>query len=145
MASSSSPRARVRQTSQVASYTVNERAVARARALIESRQYVLNSDWREVQPKAEGEMRISPHTRGRSTVSGISASPKGLRRKRTRDTRSSTETSVASIEQVSSPATTAQPSGGTKRSNLRRTSSCSSSTSPAPDCSELTTTRFRPE
>ena len=45
----------VRQTSQVASYTINERAVARARALIDSRQYVLNSDWGEVQPKAEDE------------------------------------------------------------------------------------------
>jgi hypothetical protein len=36
----------------VASYSVNERAVARARKLIESRQYVLNSDWGDVQPRA---------------------------------------------------------------------------------------------
>ena len=40
---------------QVASYALNERAVARARALIDSRQYVLNSDWGEVQPKAAEE------------------------------------------------------------------------------------------
>jgi hypothetical protein len=39
----------------VASYRVNEKAVARARALIESRQYVLNSDWGEVQPRAAEE------------------------------------------------------------------------------------------
>jgi hypothetical protein len=37
---------------RIASYTVNERAVARARRLIESRQYVLDSDWGEVQPRA---------------------------------------------------------------------------------------------
>jgi hypothetical protein len=36
----------------VASYTVNEPAVARARRLISGRQYVLNSDWGDVQPKA---------------------------------------------------------------------------------------------
>jgi hypothetical protein len=39
----------------VASYRVNEKAVERARALIESRQYVLNSDWGEVQPRAAEE------------------------------------------------------------------------------------------
>jgi hypothetical protein len=39
----------------VASYTVNEKAVARARKLIESRQYVLDSEWGEVQPKADAE------------------------------------------------------------------------------------------
>jgi hypothetical protein len=31
-------------------YAVNQRAVAKARALIEARQYVLNSDWGERQP-----------------------------------------------------------------------------------------------
>jgi hypothetical protein len=36
----------------VASYSVNDRAVARARRLIDSRQYVLDSDWGEVQPRA---------------------------------------------------------------------------------------------
>jgi hypothetical protein len=35
----------------VASYTVNERAVAHARKLIRGRQYVLDSDWGDVQPK----------------------------------------------------------------------------------------------
>ena len=36
----------------MASYVVNERAVEKARQLIQSRQYVLNSDWGEVQPDA---------------------------------------------------------------------------------------------
>jgi hypothetical protein len=39
----------------VASYVVNDRAVARARRLIRARQYVLNSDWGDVQPKAKDE------------------------------------------------------------------------------------------
>ena len=36
----------------MASYIVNERALEKARRLIEGRQYVLNSDWGEVQPRA---------------------------------------------------------------------------------------------
>jgi hypothetical protein len=39
----------------MARYTVNERAVEHARRLIEARQYVLDSDWGEVQPRAEDE------------------------------------------------------------------------------------------
>ena len=39
----------------MASYTVNEEAVARARELIEARQYVLRSEWGEVQPRAAQE------------------------------------------------------------------------------------------
>jgi len=41
----------------IASYTVNERAVERARELIDARQYVLESEWGEVQPSAETENR----------------------------------------------------------------------------------------
>jgi hypothetical protein len=36
-------------------YVLNERAVARARRLIDARQYVLNSDWGEAQPRADDE------------------------------------------------------------------------------------------
>jgi hypothetical protein len=39
----------------VASYSVNERGVAKARELIEARQYVLDSDWGDVQPRAGAE------------------------------------------------------------------------------------------
>ena len=37
----------------MASYTVNDRAVAHARELIAARQYVLDSDWGDVQPSAD--------------------------------------------------------------------------------------------
>ena len=37
------------------SYKVNSRAVARARKLIDGRQYVLDSDWGEAQPVADEE------------------------------------------------------------------------------------------
>ncbi len=39
----------------MASYSVNERALARARQLIDTRQYVLESKWGDVQPSADDE------------------------------------------------------------------------------------------
>ena len=39
----------------MASYSLNERGVERARQLIDARQYVLDSDWGEVQPRADDE------------------------------------------------------------------------------------------
>jgi hypothetical protein len=39
----------------MASYTANLRAVAKARELIDARQYVLESDWGEAQPRAAAE------------------------------------------------------------------------------------------
>jgi hypothetical protein len=39
----------------MASYSVNEAAVARARERIDAKQYVLDSDWGDVQPNAEAE------------------------------------------------------------------------------------------
>ena len=39
----------------MASYSVNDRAVARAQRMIDARQYVLDSDWGDVQPSAEDE------------------------------------------------------------------------------------------
>ena len=39
----------------MASYAVNESGVAHGRHLIDARQYVLDSDWGEVQPSAEQE------------------------------------------------------------------------------------------
>jgi hypothetical protein len=50
-----SPGDRFDQYARVASYSVNQRAVARARQLIEARQYVLESDWGNVQPRAREE------------------------------------------------------------------------------------------
>jgi hypothetical protein len=43
------------QNALMASYSVNERAVARARRLIDARQYVLDSEWGAVQPRADDE------------------------------------------------------------------------------------------
>jgi hypothetical protein len=42
----------------MATYSLNEAAMARARRLIEARQYVLTSDWGEVQPRADDENRF---------------------------------------------------------------------------------------
>ncbi len=39
----------------MASYSVNERALEKARRLIRSRQYVLDSEWGDAQPKADDE------------------------------------------------------------------------------------------
>jgi hypothetical protein len=39
----------------MASYTLNKAAVAKARRLIDARQYVLDSDWGESQPNADDE------------------------------------------------------------------------------------------
>jgi len=39
----------------MASYTVNQAAVARARRLIDARRYVLESSWGDVQPSADDE------------------------------------------------------------------------------------------
>ena len=39
----------------MASYSLNKRAVSRARALIDAHQYVLDSVWADVQPKADDE------------------------------------------------------------------------------------------
>lgn len=41
----------------MASYAVNPRAVERVAKLIDARQYVLDSDWGEVQPSADDENR----------------------------------------------------------------------------------------
>lgn len=39
----------------MAKYTLNEDAVTKARSLIDARQYVLDSDWGDVQPNAEAQ------------------------------------------------------------------------------------------
>jgi hypothetical protein len=41
----------------MARYSVNKQAVAHAKKLIDNRQYVLDSDWGEVQPRADDENR----------------------------------------------------------------------------------------
>jgi hypothetical protein len=47
----------------VSSYSLNERAVRHAEQLIDKRQYVLDSDWGDVQPKAKQENDyLEPHS-----------------------------------------------------------------------------------
>ena len=47
----------------MASYSVNEAGVGRARSLIDARQYVLESDWGDLQPKEEVQNRyLERHT-----------------------------------------------------------------------------------
>lgn len=45
----------MRDNGAIASYSVNDRAVSRARRLIKARHYVLDSDWGDVQPRAADE------------------------------------------------------------------------------------------
>lgn len=45
----------MRVSGDMAKYIVNDAAVAKARELIAARQYVLDSDWGEVQPKAQAQ------------------------------------------------------------------------------------------
>jgi hypothetical protein len=42
----------------MATYTLNKKAVAHAKELIEARRYVLNSDWGEKQPRADDENKF---------------------------------------------------------------------------------------
>jgi hypothetical protein len=48
-------RVAVRQDARMAAYSVNSQAVARAEQLIDARQYVVQSEWAQVQPRAEQE------------------------------------------------------------------------------------------
>ncbi len=98
----------LRQNESFASYSVNKRAIARARELIESRQYVVRSEWGQVQPRAADEDAfLASHSLeqcaewhlGLTTVRATKRRP---------DTRSYTGTSADSTARESSPATTAQ-------------------------------------
>jgi len=55
----------------MASYLLNKAAVAKARSLIDARQYVLDSDWGEAQPRVEAQNSYLDRIRGRSMPSGI--------------------------------------------------------------------------
>lgn len=59
----------------MASYSVNQAAVVRARKLIDSRQYVLDSNWAEVQPTADDGSESWPGAgvRGSSEHAGLAS------------------------------------------------------------------------
>lgn len=78
-----------RQNRAVASYSLNERAVARARRLIDAHQYVLDSTWADVQPTAEDENTfLASHSWDEyaewhlGLTDGASDGPAGQRRRR---------------------------------------------------------------
>ena len=56
----------------MARYALNERAVAHAGQLIDARQYVLDSDWGDVQPDADAQNDYLESTPGTSTRPGTS-------------------------------------------------------------------------
>ena len=80
----------------VATYTVNPEAVAHAERLIRGRQYVLDSDWGEVQPRADAENAFLEKHAGRSTPPGTSGSPRVRTTRPRRATRSCTATCAGS-------------------------------------------------
>jgi hypothetical protein len=102
----------------MASYELNERAVARARDLISKRQYLLESDWGDVQPKAEDENAfLDAHT-----CDEYAAWHLGLTQGATDETNGRYGfvygASGGSTAWGSSPASTAPPNGGHKTIEL---------------------------
>jgi hypothetical protein len=61
----------------MASYTVNQQAVARARELIDARHYVLRSVWNDVQPSAADENAFLEAHSWEEYASGTWPSPTG--------------------------------------------------------------------
>ena len=79
-------------TTSVASYTVNKRAVAHARELIDRRQYVVRSEWGEAQPKAaDQDAYLASHTWKEYGAWHLGLTEDPVTRRRG-DTRSSTAT-----------------------------------------------------
>ena len=115
------------QGSSVASYKVNRRAVAHAKRLIEAKQYVLNSDWGEVQPRADDENAYLENHSWDEYGAWYLGLTDGADRRPRPATRSCSATSSGSTARASSPATTAPPNGATRRSSSPPTtcSSCS--------------------
>jgi len=84
----------------MATYSRNERGVARARRLIEARQYVLVSDWGTVQPRAEAQnVFLASHSWDEYAEWHLGLTD-GAPDQTKASTHSSTGTSAASIEWV---------------------------------------------
>ena len=112
----------------MASYSVNPAGVARARELIDAKQYVLDSEWGEVQPKAADENAfLESHS-----WEEYAAWHLGLTEGANDETKARyafvSATSAACTAWASSPACTAPPSGATRTSSSPPTSCSSTST-----------------
>ena len=109
----------------MARYAVNERGIAHVRKLIEARQYVLNSDWGEVQPRAEDENAYLERHSWEDYASWFL----GLTDGASEDTKGRFAfvfgDSGACTARGSLPATIGRRSGDTRTSSWRHTTSCS--------------------
>ena len=117
----------------MASYSVNEAAVARAERLIAARQYVLDSDWGDVQPRAEAENAfLASHSWDEyaewhlGLTSGATEQTKGRYAFVYGDFRRIHRSGLSRVN-------IGPPSGVTRTSNSPPTSCCSASTTRAPD------------
>ena len=97
----------------MASYKVNRRAVAHANRLIDAGRYVIESDWGEVQPKADENAFLESHSWDEYGEWHLGLTD-GANHETKAGTRSSSATSGASIARASSPATTAPRSTATR-------------------------------
>jgi hypothetical protein len=133
------PLARVRpattgENARIPAYTVNEDAVRHAKRLIGARQYVLRSRWQDVQPRArEQNAFLKTHSWDEYAAWHLGLTDGAPEEAKARyafvygDFRRLHRMGWQAIS------TTALPSGGTRRSNLQRTSSCSTSTARPPN------------
>ena len=115
------------QNGSMASYSVNKRAVARARQLIDAHQYVVKSDWGEVSRTLRRKTPSSRNTRGRNTAIGTWVSPRAPTTTPKPGTPSCTETSAVSIGWASSRVSFARRSGSTRILSSLPTNSCNCS------------------
>ena len=101
------------------------RPSAHVRKLIEARQYVLNSDWGEVQPRTEDENAYLKRHSWEEYASWFL----GLTQGATEDTKGRYAFVFGDFRRCtapgSSPATIGRPIGGTRSSSWRRTTFCS--------------------
>ena len=81
----------------MASYSLNKRAVAHARQLIDARQYVLESDWGDIQPSADDENAFLASHSWDEYAEWHLGQTKGARTRPRRGTGSSTGISAVSI------------------------------------------------
>src|SRR5215204_1584256 len=125
---------RFRQDAHMPSYSVNESGVARARELIQGRQYVLESDWGEVQPRADAENSfLESHSWDDYAEWHL-----GLTDGAADETKARYAFVYGDFRRVHRMglirATTGPPSGATRTSSSPHMSCCSCLTAQAPEC-----------
>jgi hypothetical protein len=109
----------------MASYSVNPDAVRQAEQLIDSRQYVLDSDWGKIQPKAGEQNAFLKHHSWEEYARWHLGLTDGAADQTKARYAFVYGTSGVSTAWASSPACTGPPSGGTRRLSSPPTNSCS--------------------